>query len=91
MNKYSEYSPYSYQKFEKQINIDKQKMLYLSIGIIILFIVILYAVDYMMSLLKPEFARINGKFDRSRHFSYTIGISFVIYIAVIFVLYQFFA
>lgn len=89
---YSDYSPYSYQKIEKHTNtIEKQKLLYLSIGIILLFIVILCAVDYMLGLLKPEFIKVNGKLDRSRHFSYTLGISLIIYLVVVFSVYQFFA
>lgn len=86
------YSDYSYQKFEKQSNtIEKQKLLYLSIGMVLLFIAILCAVDYMLGLLKPEFIKVNGKMDRTRHFSYTIGISLTIYLVVVFSVYQFFA
>lgn len=89
---YFEYSPYSYQKIEKHVNtIEKQKLLYLSIGMVLLFIAILCAVDYMLGLLKPEFVKVNGKMDRNRHFSYSIGISCTIYVIIVFLVYQFFA
>ena len=79
------YSQYSYQKFEKHNDMnDKQKLLYLSIGMVLLFITILCAVDYMLGLLKPEFIKVNGKLDRNRHFSYSIGISCAIYLAIVF-------
>ena len=65
-----------------------QKMLYNAIGVVVLFVVILYATDYIFGLIKPDCIKINGKIDKNKQFLYSLGISSCILLIIIFVLYQ---
>ena len=65
-----------------------QKMLYNAIGVVVLFVVTLYATDYIFGLIKPDCIKINGKIDKNRQFLYSLGISSSILLIIILVLYQ---
>lgn len=67
---------------------DKQTLLYTSIGLIAGYISTLYVVDHILGSMKPQFIKINGKIDRSLQFSYSLFISFLIFLFMIFLVYQ---
>jgi hypothetical protein len=69
----------------------KQKILYTAIGLVTGFIATLYTIDQLLTNFKPNFIKINGKVDKNRQFSYSIAITFIIFIILIFSLYQIFA
>jgi hypothetical protein len=64
--------------------------LYNAIGLVILFAVTMYTIDYVFGLIKPECIKINGKIDKNKQFLYSLGISSIILLIIIFVLYQIF-
>lgn len=65
-----------------------QQMLYNAIGLVILFAVTVYTIDYAFGMIKPDCIKINGKIDKNRQFLYSLGISSCILLIIIFVLYQ---
>lgn len=66
----------------------KQTLLYTSIGLIAGYISTLYAVDHLLTTIKPQFIKVNGKVDRSLQFSYSLFISFLVFMIMIFIVYQ---
>jgi len=70
---------------------DKHKLLYTAIGLISGFIVTLYTIDNLFNLIKPNFIKINGKVDKNTQFLYSMAFTFIIFIFLIFILYQIFA
>ena len=70
---------------------NKHKLLYTAIGLISGFIATLYTIDNLFTTIKPNFIKINGKVDRNTQFLYSMAFTFIIFIILIFILYQIFA
>uniref|UniRef100_A0A6C0KG81 Uncharacterized protein n=1 Tax=viral metagenome TaxID=1070528 RepID=A0A6C0KG81_9ZZZZ len=66
----------------------QQTILYSAIGLIFLFVVMIYAIDYLFGIMKPDYIKINGKIDKNKQFLYSLGISLVIFLIIIFILYE---
>jgi hypothetical protein len=69
----------------------RHRLLYGAIGMVVMFIFILYLIDYFFNNKKPDCIKTNGKIDRNKQFSFTLGLSFIIYVIFVCILYQIFA
>ena len=69
----------------------KHQLLYGAIGMVVMFIITLYLIDYFFNSKKPDCIKTNGKIDRNKQFSFTLGLSFMIYVIFVCILYQIFA
>jgi len=72
-------------------NHEKHKLLYTALGLISGFIITLYTIDHLFTIIKPNFIKINGKVDRNKQFLYSMAFTFIIFMILIFILYQIFA
>lgn len=68
----------------------RQKMLYTAIGLVLFFVFIIYSIDYLFGIMKPDCIKINGKIDKNTQFLYSLGISMTIFLLIIFILYEIF-
>ena len=67
--------------------IKTQNLLYASLGIVTTFIIGIYVTDTILSMSKPNFIKINGKVDKHNQFIYSVSITFIIFVAIIFIMY----
>ena len=67
--------------------IKTQNLLYASLGIVASVVIGIYTTDTLLSIIKPNFIKINGKIDKPTQFFYSVSITAIILIVFIFVMY----
>ena len=67
--------------------IKTQNLLYASLGIVASVVVGIYTTDMLLSVIRPNFIKINGKIDKSTQFFYSVSITVIILLVFIFVMY----
>jgi len=68
---------------------EPHQRVYMTMGFVALFVVLLVTIDYFFTLMRPEFLKSNGKVDKTRQFFYTVGISATLFLAALAIYYQF--
>lgn len=67
--------------------IKTQNLLYASLGIVTTFIIGIYITDTLLSMSRPNFIKINGKIDKPTQFIYSVSITFILFVTIIFIMY----
>lgn len=68
-----------------------QKILYGAIAIVSVFTATIYIIDTILTTIKPDFIKINGKVDKNIQFNYVITFSCILLFTLIFMCYGLFA
>ena len=76
------------QMYKMNVKKSNETILYSAISLVFLFVAIIYSIDYLLGILKPDCIKINGKIDKNRQFLYSLGLSSIIFLIIIFVLYE---